>query len=124
MHLQTIIISPGKVIHKGPAPGDNRGPPDDDHDQRVLHGHRDLSVLGGILPLATVLNHTRLQVYLSFSASAMLAPRSLYDSGSRAGRIGRDGPLDRRGFAGAVFPGAVLLVPSHESKSRPKGSRR
>jgi zinc and cadmium transporter len=31
-----------------------------------------VSVLGGILPLAVVLNHTRLQVYLSFSAGAML----------------------------------------------------
>jgi zinc and cadmium transporter len=31
-----------------------------------------VSVLGGILPLSTVLNHTRLQVYLSFSAGAML----------------------------------------------------
>src|SRR6516164_8939056 len=31
-----------------------------------------VSVLGGILPLATVLNHTRLQVYLSFSAGTML----------------------------------------------------
>src|SRR5215475_6550090 len=31
-----------------------------------------VSVLGGLLPLATVLNHTRLQVYLSFSAGAML----------------------------------------------------
>jgi zinc and cadmium transporter len=30
------------------------------------------SVLGGIIPLATVLNHTRLQVYLSFSAGTML----------------------------------------------------
>jgi zinc and cadmium transporter len=30
------------------------------------------SVLGGILPLAVMLNHTRLQVYLSFSAGAML----------------------------------------------------
>src|ERR1035438_1277108 len=30
------------------------------------------SVLGGIVPLATVLNHTRLQVYLSFSAGTML----------------------------------------------------
>jgi len=30
------------------------------------------SVLGGVLPLATVLNHTRLQVYLSFSAGTML----------------------------------------------------
>jgi zinc and cadmium transporter len=31
-----------------------------------------VSVLGGVLPLATVLNHTRLQVYLSFSAGTML----------------------------------------------------
>ena len=31
-----------------------------------------VSVLGGLLPLATVLNHTRLQVYLSFSAGTML----------------------------------------------------
>src|SRR5271155_3689005 len=30
------------------------------------------SVLGGIVPLATVFNHTRLQVYLSFSAGTML----------------------------------------------------
>ena len=30
------------------------------------------SVLGGIVPLATVLNHTRLQIYLSFSAGTML----------------------------------------------------
>jgi zinc and cadmium transporter len=31
-----------------------------------------VSLLGGMLPLATVLTHTRLQVYLSFSAGAML----------------------------------------------------
>jgi zinc and cadmium transporter len=31
-----------------------------------------VSLLGGVLPLATVLNHTRLQVYLSFSAGSML----------------------------------------------------
>jgi zinc and cadmium transporter len=31
-----------------------------------------VSVIGGMLPLATVLNHTRLQVYLSFSAGTML----------------------------------------------------
>lgn len=31
-----------------------------------------VSLLGGILPLAVMLNHTRLQVYLSFSAGAML----------------------------------------------------
>jgi zinc and cadmium transporter len=31
-----------------------------------------VSVLGGVLPLAAVLSHTRLQIYLSFSAGAML----------------------------------------------------
>src|SRR5271157_2239285 len=31
-----------------------------------------VSLLGGMLPLATVLNHTRLQVYLSISAGSML----------------------------------------------------
>jgi zinc and cadmium transporter len=31
-----------------------------------------VSVLGGVVPLAVMLNHTRLQVYLSFSAGAML----------------------------------------------------
>ncbi len=31
-----------------------------------------VSVLGGLLPLAIMLNHTRLQVYLSFSAGTML----------------------------------------------------
>src|SRR5436305_15043792 len=30
------------------------------------------SLLGGLLPLATGLTHTRLQVYLSFAAGAML----------------------------------------------------
>jgi zinc and cadmium transporter len=31
-----------------------------------------VSVLGGVVPMALMLNHTRLQVYLSFSAGAML----------------------------------------------------
>jgi zinc and cadmium transporter len=31
-----------------------------------------VSLLGGMLPMSTVLNHTRLQVYLSFSAGSML----------------------------------------------------
>lgn len=31
-----------------------------------------VSLMGGILPLATVLNHTRLQMYLSFAAGSML----------------------------------------------------
>ena len=31
-----------------------------------------VSLVGGLLPLATVLTHTRLQLYLSFAAGAML----------------------------------------------------
>ena len=31
-----------------------------------------VSLLGGMLPLATVLTHTRLQAYLSFAAGSML----------------------------------------------------
>ena len=36
------------------------------------------SLLGGLLPLATVLTHTRLQVYLSFSAGTMLGAAFLH----------------------------------------------
>jgi zinc and cadmium transporter len=48
------------------------------------------SLLGGALPLATVLTHTRLQVYLSFAAGAMLGaaffhmlPEAVEGAGSR-----------------------------------------
>ncbi len=37
-----------------------------------------VSILGGILPLASVLSHTRLQVYLSFSAGIMLGAAFLH----------------------------------------------
>jgi zinc and cadmium transporter len=46
-----------------------------------------VSVLGGMLPLATVLSHTRLQVYLSFSAGAMLGA-ALFHMLPEAVRIG------------------------------------
>lgn len=36
------------------------------------------SLLGGLLPLATVLTHTRLQIYLSFSAGTMLGAAFLH----------------------------------------------
>jgi zinc and cadmium transporter len=36
------------------------------------------SLLGGLLPLATVLTHTRLQVYLSFAAGSMLGASFLH----------------------------------------------
>jgi zinc and cadmium transporter len=37
-----------------------------------------VSLLGGVLPLASVLSHTRLQVYLSFSAGIMLGAAFLH----------------------------------------------
>jgi zinc and cadmium transporter len=51
-----------------------------------------VSVLGGILPLATVLNHTRLQVYLSFSAGTMLGA-AFFHMLPEAVRLGSGGTL-------------------------------
>jgi zinc and cadmium transporter len=51
-----------------------------------------VSVLGGILPLATVLNHTRLQVYLSFSAGTMLGA-AFFHMMPEAVRAGSSGML-------------------------------
>jgi zinc and cadmium transporter len=50
------------------------------------------SALGGILPLAAVLNHTRLQVYLSFSAGSMLGA-AFFHMMPEAVRIGSAGTL-------------------------------
>lgn len=46
-----------------------------------------VSLLGGMLPLATVLNHTRLQVYLSVSAGSMLGA-AFFHMLPEAARIG------------------------------------
>ncbi len=46
-----------------------------------------VSLLGGMLPLATVLNHTRLQVYLSISAGSMLGA-AFFHMLPEAARIG------------------------------------
>jgi zinc and cadmium transporter len=72
--LRTFIISSRIAVHKGRASGPTG--------VGVMTEALALSafctavvivsVLGGILPLAVMLNHTRLQVYLSFSAGAML----------------------------------------------------
>jgi zinc and cadmium transporter len=50
------------------------------------------SVLGGLLPLATVLNHTRLQLYLSFSAGAMLGA-AFFHMMPEAVRVGSAGTI-------------------------------
>ena len=46
-----------------------------------------VSLLGGMLPLATVLHHTRLQVYLSVSAGSMLGA-AFFHMLPEAARIG------------------------------------
>jgi len=50
------------------------------------------SVLGGLLPLASVLNHTRLQVYLSFSAGTMLGA-AFFHMMPEAVRVGSAGTI-------------------------------
>ena len=57
------------------------------------------SVLGGTVPLAMVLNHTRLQVYLSFSAGAMLG-EAFFHMMPEAVRIGSAATIP---WAGAAF---------------------
>ena len=81
-----------------------------------------VSVLGGLLPLATVLTHTRLQVYLSFSAGAMLGA-AFFHMMPEAVRMGSaaDPALDGGRTAGLVLPGAVLRVPPPRGSG---GSRR
>ena len=72
--LQVFIISSRMAVHKGRAAGADGGGPMTEG--LALSAFCTavviVSVLGGILPLAVMLNHTRLQVYLSFSAGAML----------------------------------------------------
>ncbi len=51
-----------------------------------------VSVLGGLLPLATVFNHTRLQVYLSFSAGTMLGA-AFFHMMPEAVRVGSAGTI-------------------------------
>jgi len=50
------------------------------------------SILGGLLPLATVLNHTRLQVYLSFAAGTMLGA-AFFHMMPEAVRVGSAGTI-------------------------------
>ena len=71
-----------------------------------------VSVLGGIFPLAVMLNHTRLQVYLSFSAGAMLGA-AFFHMIPEAVRVGSPETVLLVGVwaPGPVLPRAVLLLP-------------
>ena len=62
-----------------------------------------VSVLGGMLPLATVLNHTRLQVYLSFAAGRCSGRPFSYATRGRAGWVGVNHSLGGGRSAGAFF---------------------
>ena len=86
-----------------------------------------VSLLGGLLPLATVLTHTRLQLYLSFSAGAMLGA-AFFHMMPEAVRLGSAGTLRwaAAGLLGAVLPRAVLRLPPPRGArpTRPSPARR
>ena len=79
-----------------------------------------VSVLGGILPLATVLNHTRLQVYLSFSAGAMLGA-AFFHMIPEAVRVGSAGTVrwTAVGLLALFFLERFFSFHHHESEDEP-----
>ena len=79
-----------------------------------------VSLLGGLLPLATVLSHTRLQVYLSFSAGAMLGA-AFFHMMPEAVRMGSPGTLALDGGRPprALLPRAVLRLPPPRAPGGP-----
>jgi zinc and cadmium transporter len=78
-----------------------------------------VSVLGGILPLATVLNHTRLQVYLSFSAGTMLGA-AFFHMIPEAVRVGSAGTVrwTAVGLLSLFFLERFFSFHHHENKDR------
>ena len=77
------------------------------------------SVLGGIVPLATVLNHTRLQVYLSFSAGTMLGA-AFFHMMPEAVRVGSAAtiPWAAAGLLALFFLERFFSFHHHESQDR------
>ncbi len=77
------------------------------------------SVLGGIVPLATVLNHTRLQVYLSFSAGTMLGA-AFFHMMPEAVRVGSAAtiPWAAAGLLTLFFLERFFSFHHHESQER------
>ncbi len=77
------------------------------------------SVLGGIVPLATVLNHTRLQVYLSFSAGTMLGA-AFFHMMPEAVRVGSAAtiPWAAAGLLALFFLERFFSFHHHESQER------
>jgi zinc and cadmium transporter len=94
------------------------------------------SVLGGLLPMAAVFNHTRLQVYLSFSAGTMLGA-AFFHMMPEAVRVGSTAtiPWAAAGLLALFFlerffsfhhhepqanPGAGDAAPAHSAHSGPR----
>src|SRR3954454_7706502 len=79
-----------------------------------------VSVMGGILPLATVLNHTRLQVYLSFSAGTMLGT-AFFHMLPEAVRVGSAETLGWTavGLLGVFFLERFFSFHHHEERDPP-----
>ena len=84
-----------------------------------------VSVLGGLLPLSAMLNHTRLQVYLSFSAGTMLGA-AFFHMLPEAVLVGSGGTLHWTavGLLGLFFLERFFSFHHHESRhdEPPSGS--
>jgi zinc and cadmium transporter len=80
-----------------------------------------VSLLGGLLPLATVLTHTRLQVYLSFSAGAMLGA-AFFHMLPEAVRLGSAGTLRwaSLGLLSLFFLERFFAFHHHEAPADPE----
>jgi zinc and cadmium transporter len=81
-----------------------------------------VSLLGGMLPLATVLNHTRLQVYLSFSAGSMLGA-AFFHMIPEAVRMGSAGTVrwSAAGLLALFFLERFFQFHHHESSDHDDG---
>lgn len=79
-----------------------------------------VSLLGGVLPLATVLTHTRLQGYLSFSAGAMLGA-AFFHMMPEAVEMGSAGTLrwSAFGLLALFFLERFFAFHHHESPADP-----
>jgi zinc and cadmium transporter len=79
-----------------------------------------VSVLGGMLPLAIVLNHTRLQVYLSFAAGTMLGA-AFFHMLPEAVRVGSAAtiPWSAAGLLALFFLERFFSFHQHESHDHP-----
>ncbi len=79
-----------------------------------------VSLIGGILPLATVLSHTRLQVYLSASAGVMLGA-AFFHMMPEAVRMGSPGTLNwsAAGLLALFFLERFFAYHHHEAPADP-----